>query len=542
MKMNKVLVAGIMAAVGSVPAGSTLCNDGGFYVGANLGASFNKASVKYDKDQFIKKGTKLYDDLVGKMTALLTKAKATWDKEKMQEHSEAIRNAIAAILADLLSNTGQVGVLCLQHDYEAVGTANAGSLAAILAKKDTTSILGRLITLLCSGDESIASDDLFKAAPQAVADYSTIKGKLNKLLEKSVTKLIQEDGKLEEFYNIMGSNVAAGVSFYSVSATTATALTTPALPIGPGPILTPTDANMDLFANQANTSGVYISAKEPNKAYVAELNKVGELIGTYREAVSEQFKSDNDLKAIFYKTGPDKKVTDTLITDVSKIKENMTAYNEKVVKKGLSDLGISDTKSVASKRATGFLFEALFGFDHRINDVMLGIDLNVGMECGGKAKIKDKKASEGVEVKRQFVVALMPRVGYLVAPQFEVFLTGGISIGRYKADTSKILKVFDFSNSFKKMGEEYNKLTTDDKEKINLEVWDNETKKTFKSHKKTKIVPVLGIGVSYEITPEVFARLAYNFAFKTKLVNTKAAGAEIKFASHMLKAGIGFRF
>lgn len=166
-----------------------------------------------------------------------------------------------------------------------------------------------------------------------------------------------------------------------------------------------------------------------------------------------------------------------------------------------------DSRGSVSKKKTKFLAELVLGYDWRINDVMLGVDLTAGTMFG-KTK-KDIDAANGEEtLKNTWSIALMPRVGYLVMPQLELYVTGGVKAAHYK---------FTFS----------------------------ETSGTSTA-KKVKFLPVVGGGVRYEITPNIFAKLEYNYEFRKGVKLSEGAQESdinsVKTQAHVVKLGVGFRF
>ena len=148
----------------------------------------------------------------------------------------------------------------------------------------------------------------------------------------------------------------------------------------------------------------------------------------------------------------------------------------------------------ASKKKTKFLADLVFGYDHRINDVMLGVDLTAGMMFG-------KTKTDDYNLKNTWNIALMPRVGYLVMPQLELYATAGVKAAHWKLTCNE------------------------------------------KSAKKVKFLPVVGGGLRYEITPDIYAKLEYNYEFKkaVKLPET-AEFNSLKPQAHVVKLGVGFRF
>ena len=195
----------------------------------------------------------------------------------------------------------------------------------------------------------------------------------------------------------------------------------------------------------------------------------------------------------------------------------------------------------SSKKKTKFLAELVLGYDCRLNDVMLGIEINVGGLFGANKfksdEIKvananvaahalpagdfEQKPKEYAKVKEQWHIALMPRVGYLFTPQFEGYVTFGVKIAKYKTSVDNLM--IDY---------------TVDTANIKPEV-------KPMSKKSTKAVFLLGAGVRYEFNPSLFAKLEYNFEFgaKPKLHGDAMPELQkIKVTTHTVKLGLGYRF
>lgn len=192
-----------------------------------------------------------------------------------------------------------------------------------------------------------------------------------------------------------------------------------------------------------------------------------------------------------------------------------------------------------SQRKTKFLTELVFGYDHRINDVMLGVDLTFGMMFGKTKRMYNgwveaggvvhyvKQDKDFLSVKNNWSIGFMPRVGYLVMPQAELYVTFGAKVSHFKVT---------YSDS---------------------DVDTGATAKSTTSAKGAKFIPVVGAGVRYEITPDIFAKLEYNYEFKKGLkmpsdLSTKSETVtattgggnanSIKIPAHIIKLGVGFRF
>lgn len=208
---------------------------------------------------------------------------------------------------------------------------------------------------------------------------------------------------------------------------------------------------------------------------------------------------------------------------------------------GFEEKALSEGKS--SKKKTKFLAELVLGYDFRLNDVMLGVELNVGGIFGsnklrsGKLDITNVeaqtyggpdaavtiKAKDYAKVKEQWHIALMPRIGYLFTPQFEGYVTFGVKLAKFKTDVLNRLN-----------------------DAVVVEANGNVAvpEKTY-SKKSTKAVFLAGAGVRYEIDPQLFAKLEYNFEFGAKPKLHKDAMPElkkIKVTSHTIKLGLGYRF
>ena len=196
----------------------------------------------------------------------------------------------------------------------------------------------------------------------------------------------------------------------------------------------------------------------------------------------------------------------------------------------------------SSKKKTKCAAELVLGYDFRLNDVMIGVELNAGGIFGAnKLKSDDIKVAranldgpvlpgavdfeqaskEYAKVKEQWHIALMPRVGYLFTPQFEGYVTFGVKLAKYKTSVDNLM--------------------------IDAVVEGSDIEPEIKqmSKKSTKAVFVGGFGVRYEFSPSMFAKLEYNFEFGAKPKLHAEAMPElqkIKVTTHTIKLGLGYRF
>ncbi len=203
---------------------------------------------------------------------------------------------------------------------------------------------------------------------------------------------------------------------------------------------------------------------------------------------------------------------------------------------------LTESAMVSKKTKTKVLAELVIGYDFRLNDVMMGVELNAGGIFGSnnfKSKEVATKNADAAQydflagdktfkpkvyakIKEQWHIALMPRVGYLFTPQFEGYVTFGVKLAKYRTevDTLLITEVLDHQGDI------------------------SPTSATLKK-KSTKAVFVAGAGVRYEFNPSMFAKLEYNFEFGAKPKLHSEAMPElqkIKVTSHTIKLGLGYRF
>ena len=116
--------------------------------------------------------------------------------------------------------------------------------------------------------------------------------------------------------------------------------------------------------------------------------------------------------------------------------------------------------------------------------------------------------TEVMSARKNFGMSLMPRVGFLVFPKCELFLTAGINLCSYKG------------------------------------TYGTPAGTNSKHQNKTKLSPVAGAGIRYDFTPSVFGTVSYNYAFKTKIYDNNDSGWQdkIHINSQIVKVGIGFKF
>ncbi len=213
------------------------------------------------------------------------------------------------------------------------------------------------------------------------------------------------------------------------------------------------------------------------------------------------------------------------------------------------------------KTKTRFLAELILGYDWRVNDVMIGIDLNLGStfgKIGLKTKTEkydfdrigaDANNKDGAnpvrtfaKLKSQWHIALMPRVGYLITPQLEGYVTAGVKMTRFKLETYRSADKNTKDEDSMQTGLNNNSALTDTAKKFAGQY----TEKLKKS--KCRFIPIVGAGIRYEITPELYTKLEYNYEFRTNVkVHEKSfegniSKLKVRTQAHVVKLGLGYRF
>ena len=205
------------------------------------------------------------------------------------------------------------------------------------------------------------------------------------------------------------------------------------------------------------------------------------------------------------------------------------------------------------KTKTRFLAELVLGYDWRVNDIMIGVDLNLGSTFGkiglktktekyDFARVKADKDEEAganpvrifAKLKSQWHIALMPRVGYLITPQLEGYVTAGVKMTRFKLETYKYA--------------DWDLRSKDEAETLGFE--DSDMTGYYSKLKKSKcrFIPVVGAGIRYEITPELYTKLEYNYEFRTNVkvhkesFNDNLSKLKVRTQAHVIKLGLGYRF
>lgn len=161
-------------------------------------------------------------------------------------------------------------------------------------------------------------------------------------------------------------------------------------------------------------------------------------------------------------------------------------------------------------KKTKVIAEGVLGYDFHFDTVVLGMDFEFGTTFGKFKSTGKLETDSGDEVdgklttKTQWQLGFMPRVGYLVTPDCEIYLTVGARVVKHKSNSSETDTVTGAT--------------------------------TTENLKKTKVHPVAGLGMKYSFTPNLFAKAEYNYLFKTKVLNN------VKYQAHGFKLGFGYKF
>ncbi|MDL2238483.1 hypothetical protein LJC56_11790 [Christensenellaceae bacterium OttesenSCG-928-K19] len=163
-----------------------------------------------------------------------------------------------------------------------------------------------------------------------------------------------------------------------------------------------------------------------------------------------------------------------------------------------------------------------------------GITFKTDLEMGDKMYIKKIRTS-----------SKYPKADYFTG-NLQDFYADLISQEDYK---TSIIDVTFSASSPERIQKYYESLTLSlDEGVVDAIVLDcgayiKDTAQVYKTKKKTKFVPIVGAGVRYELSPDIFGTLNYKYQFNTKIVESKKSGdIEVKNLDHKITIGVGFRF
>jgi opacity protein-like surface antigen len=154
---------------------------------------------------------------------------------------------------------------------------------------------------------------------------------------------------------------------------------------------------------------------------------------------------------------------------------------------------MKDNDGQTSKKKALIPMVLFGGYAARINDVMLGMDLGFGTQFG---KVK----KDSCKLQNTWLIDVLPRIGYLVTPQTEIYVTGGVRFGKYKMTVGS------------------------------------------KTKKKMKVSGLLGAGGRYTFTGGFFLGAEYLYQFRTKMPVPKGISGTAKLSGHTIQLVAGMQF
>ncbi len=558
--MNKLLAAGLIAAVSvaSAQAEVTQCHPGGFYAGLNVGWVHHKVQVKAKAGE-ISKFTKAILDAV-------LNSKGVWEKyaeelkaaqtaaETVYKAAETDKNTATTNSNKAASALAEPIVAAISTSLQYTADAKIGDAAQDMTNVKFSGLTGFAKTFFASDEfkaaykTSMGSDfnvdgevgDVYKGAN---------KDKLNAAITSALNTIVSSaiNGTKYDGLSIATSGDDIGASYMKFALSGANS-------VGPATATDINNATDELLKAYDSAAGVLKTATQKFESADNALQTATNALSAANKEL-EKFDIDEDVAAAYKEIAGYS--TSTQANEVEKLEND--------------ELGLN-SNGKRSKTKSGFVAEAVVGFDHRISDIMVGADLFVGFDTS-KLPIRDYKTSadresgnaskarkDSIEIKRQFYVGLMPRIGYKFTPQLEGFVAFGVQMGRYKVDTTGLKVIYDNVSKYAKVYNtvremvvaQSNNATADTKAKWNealnllnddLSSYDKEVAKYCKKHNKTKFSPVVGCGIRYDFTESVFGTLAYKYQFNSKIADYNKTGIiQVKDQNHTVTVGVGFRF
>ena len=199
---------------------------------------------------------------------------------------------------------------------------------------------------------------------------------------------------------------------------------------------------------------------------------------------------------------------------------------------------VANTHKVRKNQISPFI-ELAFGYEWTLNNIILGPEVLFGQTCKN-VSLKSKQHDVGGynndvityyqprefgKVKTKFYFGQMFKVGYCFCEKFNGYLAIGLKLQKRKYET------YTHANS------QLNGTNEADKPLTKSNAYNIKTNKS-----STRIIPVVGAGIQYRFTDRIFARLEYNYEFKTRVKlpsNGIAEVTEVNISSSTVKLGIG---
>ncbi len=566
--MKKLLIAGLLSAVtvvGAQASGTTNCHPGGFYAGLNVGFVHHKAQLEIKDVETDGTAAKLLKDM--------KKVKDMWEaiERKVDEAQKQKENEEQNVkTAETDSNT----------------KLGAENTALEAAKKEYSQRLIHLYTATEAAAGTLNVNAEGVAGNAAALPAATALNALH-----GFSKMILNDDKIRATFAAANADLAAAITIGQNGTRNAyNDAIKKVIPEYVDKLFAGTlseEQKKNLTVDDIWVSGAAAQVKSPfsddikkkNTAYeVAKTNTDNSEVALQQakdalKNATDEFerlqKESDELADTFEKAlGTDKTVKlDDLETDET--------VNAKI--KAVNDLERNELRANSngklSKTKSGFVAETFFGFDHRVGDMMVGAELFVGFDTS-KVNVRDKKRSDAreagtankavkdsVEMKRQFYAGFAPRVGFMITPELEAYLMAGAQFNRNKVDATGMGIVYDHTTGILDQAVALNNArekgiadATKEENEVGKKYFENipvlSTEETFskrneqyKKHNKTKFAPIVGVGIKYAFTPDVFGTLQYKYQFNTKVIGTgKTGDFELKDQNHTFTVGVGFRF
>ncbi|MDR1475702.1 MAG: hypothetical protein LBI20_00040 [Holosporales bacterium] len=240
---------------------------------------------------------------------------------------------------------------------------------------------------------------------------------------------------------------------------------------------------------------------------------------------------------------------------IGTIFKNLGHVGDTVMGQACDRLNLDDEGRI-QKKATGFGIAVNGGYLWWIDQFMLGLEAEVELPFGGTVKVKankdvcpdtkvkknkkdkkdKKKATEnGVTVKKVFAGYFGPTIGFLFNDRFTLALKGGISIQRFKVDTTNALpqvlvkEVIDLTEEyFKSSGAKDQGTAAQIKAGF---------AGVFKKHKVNKLMPFVGGELGFRVTPNDVIYLGGKFILPTKIAKVEKHGVNMKLQEWIIEVG-----
>ncbi|MDR1488228.1 MAG: hypothetical protein LBI26_00565 [Holosporales bacterium] len=588
--MNRLLMAGVISAIAltaSAGAETATCTNGSFYAGAAAGFITHDFAVKVTEKAHDNNAKKILDSCKAMYDAV--QAIKTTD---VAEKEKAIETAKTAFIEAMYKQF----VITNPDTNAALATFGAGTWMASVTNTSVPDNMGDFAKQIF--ENAVPGALALNNAASIINNAATtaLKQTYNTKVKENITNLANtlfasgapstayltkalEDG---QFLIIPDTAGAAGaVAAHKISELGAEIYKegTKEVKDATGKVTTAAVAATGSFTT-ARATAVEVAALKAKNAVYEE----------YANSIKKVFADEKNKKAMEAIAGGD--ATIALVA-------------AEVAKAEAISFGSGDKKEINSK-PSGFAGEAFVGYDYRFDSLMVGANIYAGFDSS-EGKIKDGKAgteeADGMIIKRNMYFGLTPKFGFLVTPKLQIFLTAGIQGGKYEVDASNLTiegdaqkQLVTYATKFTAGHSEalkaaqtkstaLDKTGTDLKAEVAKEATATDFKKglvntaadavTAQLGEAAKVLTeipsiqatavdnpnapylkkyddikmkwsfVLGGGLQFEFTPDIFGTLSYRCQLKTKVLDSSETDDNTIFTvedtNHTVTAGIGFR-